>query len=430
MPNSSFSTAVDDQKQLELARALVDQGYLADAVDILGALVLSETSKAEVYYELGCLAAHQGDIDTAIFVFSRALEKNCNFSPARFYLADIFRAQDRFKEALEILTPLLKTSMADMDEFTCMREQIKSLKSNCARYKSSLLQGVLGHIYAKNLNGFKWFESSAEYFEWDEKIKVAQEQIECNLAEKIEIDGYCLLCDRETSFVVSSGLLLREHIHLREGMICAHCGIHNRGRLLGLAINSAVQKIGVESQILLMEATTPLFKILKSRFANLIGSEFINQSLVGGIEVDLNGETVRHENILDLSFENESIDIIAHADLLEHIPDVERALSECHRVLKPGGQLIFSAPFNHNATKSQKCAVISANGEIEHLFPPAYHGSHLVYYNYGWDLLEFCRSAGFVQVYIGVCFDPLQGLVSTGRFGDHYMQPIVITCVR
>lgn len=42
----------------------------------------------------------------------------------------------------------------------------------------------------------------------------------------------------------------------------------------------------------------------------------------------------------DLPFPDESVDAIAIADALHHFPDVEAALADCARVLRPGGVLV------------------------------------------------------------------------------------------
>ena len=45
-----------------------------------------------------------------------------------------------------------------------------------------------------------------------------------------------------------------------------------------------------------------------------------------------------------LPFENQAVEIIVMADVIEHLERPRHALSEAHRVLKPGGQLIVSTP--------------------------------------------------------------------------------------
>lgn len=55
------------------------------------------------------------------------------------------------------------------------------------------------------------------------------------------------------------------------------------------------------------------------------------------------GEVVAGD-LQDLPFPDASFDTVFCSQVLEHIPDPARALSECFRVLRPGGHLIGSVP--------------------------------------------------------------------------------------
>ncbi|MHC5066684.1 MAG: class I SAM-dependent methyltransferase [Planctomycetota bacterium] len=46
----------------------------------------------------------------------------------------------------------------------------------------------------------------------------------------------------------------------------------------------------------------------------------------------------------ELPFPDDSFDLVALFDVIEHIPDDERVLSEVRRVLKPGGKIFLSVP--------------------------------------------------------------------------------------
>jgi len=48
-----------------------------------------------------------------------------------------------------------------------------------------------------------------------------------------------------------------------------------------------------------------------------------------------------------LPFPSNSIDVIVCCEVIEHIPDVGKAISEIDRVLKPGGKLVITWPFNY-----------------------------------------------------------------------------------
>jgi SAM-dependent methyltransferase len=50
-------------------------------------------------------------------------------------------------------------------------------------------------------------------------------------------------------------------------------------------------------------------------------------------------------DIQALPFRAATFDAVKATEVLEHIPDVARALTECHRVLRPGSHLIVTVPF-------------------------------------------------------------------------------------
>lgn len=52
--------------------------------------------------------------------------------------------------------------------------------------------------------------------------------------------------------------------------------------------------------------------------------------------------TLQRENLLSLSFADETFDCILCWGVLMHIPDIELAIAELSRVLKPGGTLVIS----------------------------------------------------------------------------------------
>jgi len=52
----------------------------------------------------------------------------------------------------------------------------------------------------------------------------------------------------------------------------------------------------------------------------------------------------RCEDITRLTFADASLDLIVSSDVLEHVPDLEAALAETARVLRPGGLHLFTVP--------------------------------------------------------------------------------------
>jgi len=145
--------------------------------------------------------------------------------------------------------------------------------------------------------------------------------------------------------------------------------------------------------IYVTEQVSPFYRAARRRFPNVTGSEFMpDRTLMPGI---------RHEDLTQLSFEDSSFDVVCTADVLEHVPRYELALSECFRCLKPGGAIFISVPFMPDSEKTLVRARVKDDGTIEHLLPEEYHGDGLnpsgilCFYHFGWDLLARLSAAGF-----------------------------------
>lgn len=51
-------------------------------------------------------------------------------------------------------------------------------------------------------------------------------------------------------------------------------------------------------------------------------------------------------DVFELPFRKDSLDCIIASEIIEHVPDPGRFLSELYQVLKPGGKLIVTTPYN------------------------------------------------------------------------------------
>lgn len=112
---------------------------------------------------------------------------------------------------------------------------------------------------------------------------------------------------------------------------------------------------------------------------------------------------MRHEDLRDLSFWDNTIDLVITQDVFEHVFNYKKAFSEIHRVLTDGGMLVFTVPFFWNSERTVVRASVDGSGNIIHHLPPEIHGNpvseegSLCFQNFGWDILTDLRSVGFSE---------------------------------
>ncbi len=199
-------------------------------------------------------------------------------------------------------------------------------------------------------------------------------------------------------------------------MVCPECGLNNRQRALIGILPDYVRK---DSRIYIMEQITPPFHAISKRYTNITGSEYLGDGIESGY-VNENG--IMHEDATHLSFKDEEFECVISQDVFEHVFDINACLKEMYRILRPGGTLIISVPFYTSEPKTRVRARIS-DGKIENLLEPVYHGNpmgggSLLVYDYGWDLLDWIKDAGFSDVCVRKEYSPDRGIigVDTVRF--------------
>ncbi len=95
-------------------------------------------------------------------------------------------------------------------------------------------------------------------------------------------------------------------------------------------------------------------------------------------------------DICDLPFEDHSFDVILCNHVLEHIPDDRKALSELHRIMRPGGWGIFQVPQDTSREKTFQDDSITNPRERAAIF-----GQYDHVRVYGMDYFDILRKAGF-----------------------------------
>jgi hypothetical protein len=111
------------------------------------------------------------------------------------------------------------------------------------------------------------------------------------------------------------------------------------------------------------------------------------------------------QDVQNLSFAGESLDLITSNQVFEHVANDLQGFAECHRVLRKGGALVLGVPL-HDIPNTKQLAELS-DGKLVFYGEPEYHGSRVTgprsvptFWHYSvHDICERISSVGFeVQI--------------------------------
>jgi SAM-dependent methyltransferase len=273
-----------------------------------------------------------------------------------------------------------------------------------------------------------WCKSKKEFLEITNTIMGQYSLlVEEHIRKERKINGYCIACEKIKTFELIPNA---DWPNLLEDLVC-DCGINGRMRFI-LKVLDQILAFSEFNNALIFEKLTPLYNSIEQRIPNIIGCEFLGKDHSGGLVYEYANKNVRHENIMELTFESDSMDLVMHFDVIEHIPHPEKAIDEIYRVLMPGGIMLFSCPFYHNLEKNIVRASLNKNGEILHYMTPSYHGNpvseggSLVFFHPAWELINLLGASGFKDVAFAVDYSLPEGIFSNGcPFEDGHMWPVL-----
>jgi SAM-dependent methyltransferase len=216
-----------------------------------------------------------------------------------------------------------------------------------------------------------------------------------------DFHGLCTICGHVGTFRRG------DNRSLREAYPCPNCRFTARwrdqaavildefGRGQALSIDQLVSR-GLLDEVAIYEpALRGPFVARMGRLPRYVRSYFRPGLPLGAVAED----GVRNEDLTNLTFDEDTFDLIITSDVMEHLPDIELAFAETLRVLRPGGIHLFSIPNDFPFPDRTEPRVRIEKGEEIHLKPPRYHNAGdgskcLVYTDYGADLADLIRSLG------------------------------------
>lgn len=224
-----------------------------------------------------------------------------------------------------------------------------------------------------------------------EAMMLSPDQLDA-LGHQMHRDG-CI--EPLTGQLIPPGALTLDAPSWREGLVWGGISSRVRAVMHGIEQVLSEQQL-IQPRIYAAEAVTTFALRLRGLYPRFLGSEFtLDQQRRHWLY------PIPCEDLQRLSLPSSSFDIVTTNEVLEHVPSIDRALAEIHRVLRPGGWHIGTVPFLYFADRSERRASLNSAGKIIHLLPPEYHGDPmsdagvLVFELPGWDIIARARAIGF-----------------------------------
>ena len=227
-------------------------------------------------------------------------------------------------------------------------------------------------------------------------------------AEGFEVEGWCAICRAPSVFQASFMYSCSARPdggpmpNWREHLDCRTCGFINRMRAAVHLLETRVRPAD-DADVYITEQSTALFRWLRTRFPRLEGSEYLGDRVPRGETLD----GLRNEDLTATTWPDGRFDVVLSLDVLEHVPSAPAAFAECFRILRPGGSLLWAAPFAFDDDGRMRDAnviraYLDAEGALVHLLEPEYHGNPvdpengaLCFQYFGLEVLDQLQAAGF-----------------------------------
>jgi SAM-dependent methyltransferase len=178
---------------------------------------------------------------------------------------------------------------------------------------------------------------------------------------------------------------------------CVAC----RSSAVTMSMAAALAEVGVslaDAHVFELSCRGALHRYLKKRAAGLTCSEYHPDAEPGEVR-----DGVLCQDVQRLTFPDATFDLCTSTEVFEHVPDDRLGFRQIHRVLRPGGILLFTVPLS-GLTQTLERARLEPSGEITHLLPAEYHvdpakqdAAVLAFRDYGDDLLGRLLDVGFAS---------------------------------
>ena len=222
--------------------------------------------------------------------------------------------------------------------------------------------------------------------------------------------------------------------NLRESVVSKWTSTNNRQRQMAYVLLRSVFKrryglqqaveAGSDLKIFNTQTNGSIHKVL-SALPNYVASEYLDPNLDSGTVRD----GLRHEDIRNLSFADNTFDCVLSSDVLEHVPNPYAGHREIFRVLKPGGRHIFTVPFGCNLAEDDVRAELDdQSGKITYFKEAIYHEDPLrpegclVFTVFSPNMIEKLKELGY-HVRVHQLHKPLLGILGDNAIVFEAIKP-------
>lgn len=184
---------------------------------------------------------------------------------------------------------------------------------------------------------------------------------------------YCPICENRVRL-----FLPHKWSRRRLGVVCPVCLSHSRHRQAWLFLKQQSNLFDGSRKRLLHFAPETIFI---EKFSEIAGLEYLTTDLESP-------HAMVRMDITDLDCEAGSFDVVYCSHVLEHVPEDRKAISEIHRVLRPGGWALVQVPLSADPTKED----LSITDPAERL---RLYGQRDHVRLYGFDIVDRLEAADF-----------------------------------
>ena len=184
----------------------------------------------------------------------------------------------------------------------------------------------------------------------------------------------------------------------REGTLCGNCGSTSRNRAVALVLGRVLgERVPVfawrrrHTVAVLESSPRGVLAMFFAEKFDYFATEYQPAAIAAG------GSPRAFADFQKLHYANDAFDMVIASDVFEHIRRDDDAMRELYRVLRPGGELVLTVPYDHERPQTLQRVDTSGPSDV-HLLPPQYHGGGghtLAYREYGRDLVLLMERAGF-----------------------------------